>query len=144
MIGYLDEAIWPLVLIMSRMSGCVKTIKADVFLYNDDRLLKKYKCIWPKIEDLKYIELNYLPVYDRRYMKTKIRTYGEKVYTNFHGLNVPEDNIECWSFTVISIDSLFVYENKYYLQVYLGLCTYKIVNKQIADYLGRYFQRYKD
>ena len=65
------------------------------FCINDDKLLKKYKYIWAKIEDLKYIELNYLPVYDRRYMKTKIRTYGEKVYTNFHGLNVPEHNIEC-------------------------------------------------
>ena len=42
---------------------------------------------------------------------------------------MPEDDIECESFTVISIDSLVVYEDKYYLQVYLGNCTYKIVNK---------------
>ena len=46
-------------------------------------------------------------------MKTEIRTYGDKVYTNYRGLNVPEDDIECVSFTVISIDSLFVHENKY-------------------------------
>ena len=39
-------------------------------------------------------------------MKNKIRTYGDTVYTNFRGLNVPEDDIECESFTVISIDSL--------------------------------------
>ena len=31
---------------------------------------------------------------------------------NFHGLNVSEDNIECESFIVISIDSLVVYKNK--------------------------------
>ena len=62
-------------------------------------------------------------------MKTKIRSYGDKVYTNFRGLNVPEDDIECESFTVISIDSLVAYEDKYYLQVYLGNCTYQIVNK---------------
>ena len=68
-------------------------------------------------------------------MKTEIRTYGDKVYTNFHSLNVPEDDIECKSFTVISIDSLLVYKNKYYLQVYLHNCAYKIANKQIADYL---------
>ena len=41
LIGYLDEAIWPLVLIMSRMSGCVKTIKADVFLYQWWQAVKK-------------------------------------------------------------------------------------------------------
>ena len=37
-------------------------------------------------------------------IKTKIRTYG---------------------------DSLFVYENKYYLQAYLGNCAYKIVDKEM-------------
>ena len=43
------------------------------------------------IEDLENIELNSLPVYDDKYIKTKIRTYGDKVCTNFHGLNVPEN-----------------------------------------------------
>ena len=45
-------------------------------------------------------------------------------------MNVPEDNIEYESFTVISIDSL-----KYYLQVYLDNCANKIANKQMTDYL---------
>ena len=48
---------------------------------------------------------------------------------------MPEDDIECESVTAISIDFLLVYENKYYLQVYLENCVYKIVNKQMADYL---------
>ena len=54
---------------------------------------------------------------------------------NFRGLNVREDNIECKSFTVICIDSLIVYKSKYYLQVYVDNCAYKIVNKQMTDYL---------
>ena len=52
-------------------------------------------------------------------------------------LNVPEDDIKCESFTVISIDSLLAYENKYYLQVYLNNCAYKIANKQITDFLDK-------
>ena len=56
-----------------------------------EKLLEKYKTIWTKIEDLKNIELNTLSVYDDRYIKTKVRKYGDKVYTSFHGLNVPED-----------------------------------------------------
>ena len=44
---------------------------------------------------------------------------------------MPEDDKECKSFTVIFIDSLLVYENKYYLKAYLVNCTYKIVNKQM-------------
>ena len=38
-------------------------------------------------------------------MKTKIRTYGDKIYTDFRSLNVGEDNMRSESFTVISIDS---------------------------------------
>ena len=43
----------------------------------------------------------------------------DKAYYNFRGLNEPEDDVECESFTVISIDSLLEYDSKYYLQVYL-------------------------
>ena len=31
---------------------------------------------------------------------------------------------------------ILVCENKYYLQVYLEHCAYKIVDKQMMDYLG--------
>ena len=82
------------------MNGYVKTLKDNntklmPLHIDDDKLLEKYKTIWTNIEDLKNIELNALPVYDNRYVKTKIRTYGDKVYTNFRGLNVPEDGVEC-------------------------------------------------
>ena len=60
----------------------------------------------------KNIKLNALPVYGERCMKTKIRKYGDKVYTNFCGLNVPEDDIQCECFTVISIDSLLAGHHK--------------------------------
>ena len=52
---------------------------------------------------------------------------------------MPEDDIQCESFTVISIDSLLVHDEKYYLQVYLDNCDYKIVNKEMADYLDQDF-----
>ena len=68
-------------------------------MYDEDKLLKTYKAIWTRIEDLQNIELDTLPVYDDRYIKTKIKTHGDKVYTNFPGLNVPEDGVECKSFS---------------------------------------------
>ena len=48
-------------------------------------------------------------------IKIKIRTYSNKVYTNFRGLNVPEADIECecfcsdlyWFFTCIQQEILF-------------------------------------
>ena len=65
-----------------------------------------------------------------------IIVYGDEVYTNFRGLNVPEDVTECASLTVIFIVSILVYKYKYYLLVYLDNCAYKIVDKRIMVYLG--------
>ena len=39
------------------------------------------------------IELYALAFYDDQYIKTRIRTYRDKFYKNFRGLNVPEDGI---------------------------------------------------
>ena len=46
------------------MSSCIDDVK----------LLEVYKAIWTRMEDLKNIKLNALPVYDDRYIKTKRRT----------------------------------------------------------------------
>ena len=88
------------------------------FCIDDDKLLEKYKLIWAKIEDLQNIKLNALRVYDERYIKTKIRIYVAKVYTNFRDLNVADDGAECESFTIIYIDFYLVYEKQNYMQVY--------------------------
>ena len=139
-----NKAIRPLLLIMPKMNDCVNKFKVEdknnrlmSFHTDDEKLLEKYDSIWTKIEDLKNIELNALPVYDDRYRKTKIRTYGHKIYTNFCDSNVPEDDIEYKCFTVISIVSLLVYDKKYYLRVYLDNYAYKILKKQMTDYLDK-------
>ena len=83
MIGSLDNAIRPLVLKVSKMGGYVETFKMKdgdkdknnkliSFCIDDEKMLEKYRAIWTKIEDIKNIELNALPFYDDRYIKTKI------------------------------------------------------------------------
>ena len=63
-IGYLDKAIKPLVLIMPKMSGCVKKFEVReghkdknnnlmYFRVGDRKLLQKYKALWINIKDLK-------------------------------------------------------------------------------------------
>ena len=52
--------------------------KLTSFSVDDQNLLEKYKAIRTKIQDLKNIKLNALPVYEVKYIKTKIRTYGDK------------------------------------------------------------------
>ena len=132
------------------MSGYVKIFKVKdgdqdqntklmSFCVDDEKLLEKYKAIWSKITELKNTELNALPACDR-YIKTKVRTYSEKVDSNFCGLYLPEDEytecIECEPFTQSCLlFSHTLYENKYYLEVYLDNCAYKIPNKQMTNYL---------
>ena len=73
---------------MPQMSGNVKAFKVKdedkdknnklmSFRIGDEKLLEKYKSIQTKIEDFKNIELNALPVYDDKYIKTKVSTYGD-------------------------------------------------------------------
>ena len=140
LIGHLDKVTRPLISILPKEKEEVKekSNKLISFQIDDEKLLGKCKAIWTKIEDFKNIEWNALPVFCDRYKKTKIRTNGDKVYTDFRGVNVPENDIECKYFLAISIDFLLVYENKYYLQVYLDNCTYKTANKQMTDYLDYY------
>ena len=107
------------------MSGCIKIFKVKdgdkdknnelmSFRIDDEKQIEKYKATLTKIEDLNNIELNALPVYDDRYIKTKVTTFDDKVYTSFCGLNEAGNDIKCESFTFISIDSLFVHDSKYY------------------------------
>ena len=138
-IAYLDKYIRPLVLIMPKKSVYFKTFKMKdkisiiiSFRIDDEKLLEKYNAIWIETEDVNYIKWNTLSVYDDRYIKSIIRIYGHKVYTNMRGFNMPEDNTERKYLTVTSINSLFVHENKHYLKVYLGNWAYKIVNKQMT------------
>ena len=73
----------PLVLVLPKMSGYLKAFKVkDGNKDRNNRLTSLWremvrcykKTIWTKIEDLKNIELNALPVYDDRYVKIKMIT----------------------------------------------------------------------
>ena len=125
------------------MSGYVKILKFKdgnkdnkliSFRINDEKLLKKYKTTWTKIADLKIVKLNALPVYDDRYIKNKIKFDNDKIHTNFRGLNEAKDGVECEFFTIISIDYLLVYENRYYLQLYLDAL---FINAVLRFYLSK-------
>ena len=106
---------------MPKISGYVKTFKHKCgdknksfklisLCIDDDKLLEKYKTIRTKTEDLKNIKLDASLVYHDRYIKTKTKTYSDKVCTNFCVLNVREDGVECEFFTVTSVDFLLLYE----------------------------------
>ena len=51
-------------------------------------------------------------MYNDKHIKTKIKTYSDKLYTNFQKNKIPKDNEYCTSLSVILLDSIFVNSNK--------------------------------
>ena len=82
----------------------IKTINWSLFAKMMKSYYKSIKSFGLKLKTFWDIKWNVLPVYDDRYMKTKIRTYEDIVHTNFHELNVAENGVKCKSFTIISIE----------------------------------------
>ena len=58
----------------------------DVFLIEDDDLLEKYNTIWDEVSaDIKQ-EFDSEPVYEKEFLKTKIKSQGDDV-TDFYDKN---------------------------------------------------------
>ena len=89
-IGYNhNDVIRPLCVKVSQMTGYVKKFDGNTTMYfkiNEKQLFKKCNQIWKIIEKLLEIKFDSKPVYgdDQKYIKTKIKTYGDSVITNFH------------------------------------------------------------
>ena len=85
-----DDVMRPLCIKLPQMIGYVKhfhSYKTMSFKVNNNRLLKKYTKIWGKVNILMNIEFDSEPVYDDndKYIKAKLKSYGDKVNTNFQG-----------------------------------------------------------
>ena len=61
----------------------------DVFLIEDDGLLEKFNTILDKVSaDIKK-EFDNEPVYNKEYLKTKIKSHGDEV-TDFYDKEIPK------------------------------------------------------
>ena len=70
------------------MNGYVKHFdsnKTISFKVSDNKLLKKYTKIWGRISNLMNMKSDSEPVYgdNDKYIKTKIKSYGDEIDTNF-------------------------------------------------------------
>ena len=105
--------------------GSNKTLPFNV---NDDRLLKNYTKIWGRVNILTNIEFDSEPVYgdNDKYIKAKIKSYGDKVITNFQGKKIPTENVSYKCLSLIMLDSVIRVSKKYYPQTLLEECKYEI------------------
>ena len=73
-------------------------------------------------------------MYNDKYIKTKIKIYNDRVYTNFQHNKIPKVNEYCVCLSAILLDSIFVNSNEeYYLQILLKECKYAIKNRKIVN-----------
>ena len=98
------------------MNGCIKYFekgnKNMSFSIKDDDVLYKYNKIWDKIKEKLNINFHSEPIYDKKYIKAKVREYDRVIKTNFLGNRVPKENIRYTCIACLTIDSVVRMDKK--------------------------------
>ena len=96
-IGYKDgEIVKPLCIILPKMSGYIKYFenggKNMSFMVKNDDVLEKYNKIWDKTKNKLNIEFHSAPVYDKKYIKNKVKEFDRVIKTKFLSNKIPKEN----------------------------------------------------
>ena len=112
-IGYNDDddGIRPLCIKLPQMIDYAKHFdsnKTISFTVSDDKLLKKYTKIWERVSNLMDKKLDSEPVYgdNDKYIKTKIKSYEDRITTNFQGKTIPTENASYKCLSLMVLDSV--------------------------------------
>ena len=139
-IGYQKgKIVKPLCIILPQMSGYIKYFengsKNMSFLIKDDEVWDKYDKIWDVIKNKLNIKFHSEPVYEYKYLKTKVREFDGVKKTNFLGKGIPKENMHYTCIACITVDSVLRINKKNYPQVYLEECKYKIKKIQMLKFI---------
>ena len=100
------------------------------FFIEDGDLLEKHNTIWDKVSaDIKQ-KFDSEPVYNKIFLKTKIKSHGDEV-SDFYDKKIPKVDSNHTCLEVISLDSALNKGGNYYPQVFLKEC--KEVIRHIID-----------
>ena len=104
------------------------------FLIKDDGILNTYNTTWDKVSaDIKK-KIESKPVYNKNFLKTKIKLYGDET-TDFHNKEAPKRGSNYNCLAVISLDSALDKDESYYLQVFVKKCRYVEKEKKLLGIL---------
>ena len=96
------------------------------FLIKNSEVWEKYKYIWNVIKNKLNIKFDSQPIYENKYLKTKVREFDVSTKTKFLGNNLPKENTYYTCIACITLDSVLKINKKNYPQVYLEECKYKV------------------
>ena len=140
-IGYLhdDDVIKPLYIILPQMSGYIKYFETGgkniLFKIEDEDVYLKYNEVWNKIKSILNIKFHSQPIYDDKYIKTKVKTFNNSINTLFPGDEIPKERIDYVCISAICIDSILRVHKKNYPQVYLEQCKYKTKKRDLTSFI---------
>ena len=82
-------------------------------MIEDDDLLKEYNTVWGKVSADSKKEFDSKPVYNKEFLKTKIKSHGDEV-TDFYDKKIPKVDSSHTCLAVINVDSAFKKDENYY------------------------------
>ena len=122
------------------MSGYIKYFensgKNMSFLIKDDEVREKCRKNWDVIKNKLSIKFHSEAVYDKTYIKAKVREFDGVTKTNFLDNNMPKENMYYTCIASITIDSVMTIDKKNHPQVYLEECKYKIKKIQMSRFIN--------
>ena len=98
-IGYLNDIddVSPLCIILTQMDGYIKYFengrKNMSFKIEDDEVYIKYNQIWNKIKEWFGVKFYSEPIYEDKYIKTKVKTFSNVINTFISRDEIPKGRV---------------------------------------------------
>ena len=98
--------------------------------------VSQYKKIWNEVESQLFEKMATEPIKrEGSYVNGKLKTWKERIKTNFHGQDVPYD-MHCNATAVLKIDSVYKQGKNYHPQVYVEEWRYTDAENQQCNMLS--------
>ena len=98
--------------------------------------VSQYKKIWNEVESQLFEKMATEPIKrEGSYVNGKLKTWKERIKTNFHGQDVPYD-MHCSETALLKIDSVYKQGKNYHPQVYVEECKYTDAENQKCSTLN--------
>ena len=118
------EIVKPLCIILSQMNEYIKYFengeKNMSFLIKNDEVGEKYEETWNVIKDKLDIKFHSEPIYEKKYLKSKVREFEGEIRTNVLDNGTTKENVYYTCIACITITFVMKMNKKNYPQVYLG------------------------
>ena len=129
----------PLCVILPQMSGYIKYFdnggKNMSFKIEYEGVYLKHAEIWNKIISILNVKFHSQPIYDDKYIKTKVKKFNNTINTLLPRDKIPKERIHYVCISAICIDSVLRTDKKSYPQVYLEQCKYKIKKRELVTFI---------